>query len=49
MDRLFGSAHAAGLNICDGSVQAMNYSLDLLVHSRLGSRNDGVAIDGKKY
>ena len=49
-DSIFGSAHAAGFNMafCDGSVRLMNFSIDLLTHSHLGSRNDGAVIDGKK-
>lgn len=34
---------------CDGSVKVMNYSIDPTIHSYLGSRNDGNAIDAKKY
>jgi len=47
----FGSAHAIGffMAFCDGSVQKMNYSIANQVHSRLGNRKDGYAIDGKKY
>ncbi len=46
----FGSAHAVGLFMafCDGSVQFISYSIDPTAHRYLGSRNDGVAIDGKK-
>ena len=47
----FGSAHAIGLHMamCDGSVQFINYTIDLAVHSYLGNRKDGMAIDGKKF
>ncbi len=47
----FGSAHATGFNMafCDASVQPMSYSIDPAVHGYLGSRNDGQAIDGKKF
>jgi prepilin-type N-terminal cleavage/methylation domain-containing protein len=47
----FGSAHVTGFQIafCDGSVQKMSYSIDQETHRRLGSRNDGLAIDGKKF
>jgi prepilin-type N-terminal cleavage/methylation domain-containing protein/prepilin-type processing-associated H-X9-DG protein len=47
----FGSAHANGFQMafCDGSVQMMQYSIDLAIHRCLGVRNDGQAIDGKKY
>jgi prepilin-type processing-associated H-X9-DG protein len=50
-ESIFGSAHAAGFNMafCDGSVKVMNYSIDPTIHSYLGSRNDGNAIDAKKY
>ncbi len=34
---------------CDGSVQMINYTIDPLVHSYLGDRNDGQVIDGKAY
>ena len=34
---------------CDGSVQMMNYSIDPVIHGYLANRDDGQAIDGKKY
>ena len=49
--RAFGSAHFNGFHMafCDGSVQMMNYSIDLEVHRCLGNRKDGAVIDGKAY
>ncbi len=47
----FGSAHSNGLfmAMCDGSVQMISYTIDPVVHNCLGSRNDGMAIDGKTF
>ncbi len=47
----FGSAHVVGFNMafCDGSVHVMNYTIDPATHCYLGTRNDGVAIDGNKF
>ncbi len=46
----FGSAHAVSFNIslCDGSVRAVNYSIDATVHGHLCDRGDGVPIDASK-
>ncbi len=47
----FGSAHANGFHVtmCDGSVQMINYTIDRQIHRQLGSRRDGMIIDGKKF
>jgi prepilin-type N-terminal cleavage/methylation domain-containing protein len=44
---LFGSAHPAGINclFTDGSVRHMPYSIDRVVFSALGNREDGATID----
>ena len=46
----FGSPHGNGfyMAFCDGSVQFMNYAIDITVHWYLGNRADGVPIDAKK-
>ena len=45
------AAHAISLNIafCDGSVQAIAYSVNGNVFNWLGCRNDGMAVNGKKF
>ena len=46
---IFGTAHATIFNMafCDGSVHAVNYTIDPTVHELLGSLADGVPINGK--
>jgi prepilin-type N-terminal cleavage/methylation domain-containing protein/prepilin-type processing-associated H-X9-DG protein len=42
----FGSSHASGFNVamCDGSVRALDYAIDLKIYACLGIRNDGFAV-----
>jgi len=49
-DMGFGSAHANGFNMafCDGSVQVLNYSIDLTVYSYLCNRRDDHPVDPRK-
>jgi prepilin-type processing-associated H-X9-DG protein len=46
----FGSTHSSVCNMvfCDGSVQAVSYSVDPEIHRRLCHRKDGLVIDGGK-
>ncbi len=47
----FGSAHPSGWNVCfaDGSVRTMSFTINLEVHSALGARDSGVAIDQSQF
>lgn len=47
----FGGPHAAGCNfvLCDGSTKTISYSIDPMVYSRLGCRNDGSKIDVNSF
>jgi prepilin-type N-terminal cleavage/methylation domain-containing protein len=47
----FGSAHAGSFHMamCDGSVHAISYQINALIHDQLGGRNDGAVIDGKQF
>lgn len=44
--RMFGSAHAAVWQVvmCDGSVRALSYDIDLLIHRHFANRSDGQSI-----
>jgi prepilin-type N-terminal cleavage/methylation domain-containing protein len=46
---IFGSAHPGAWHmvLCDGSVQAMSYDIDIVIHNRLASRFDGGVVTGE--
>lgn len=48
---IYGSAHSDVFNMafCDGSVMPMNFSIDPAIHACLGNRQDGKAIDARKF
>lgn len=48
---VFGSAHPAAFNMvmCDGSIHAIRYEIDAVVHDRLGHRMDGMTVDSTSY
>ena len=47
---IFGSAHAPGFHavFCDGSVRLVGYTIDLSIHTILGSRDDTKPVDQTK-
>jgi prepilin-type processing-associated H-X9-DG protein len=46
---IFGSAHTNGFNMafCDGAVQTMNYTIDIVIHGHLCNRHDDTPINPK--
>jgi len=50
-DTIFGSAHWGKFHVvlCDGSVQAINYTIDLKTHRELGNRDDGHAVNAEAF
>jgi prepilin-type N-terminal cleavage/methylation domain-containing protein len=49
--RIFGSAHPGSWNVvlCDGSVRAISYSIDPVMHGRLANRQDGQVVDTSSF
>jgi len=47
----FGGPHPAGCQfvLCDGSVRAVSFSIEPLVHARLGNRADGRVVDFSQF
>ncbi len=47
----FGGPHSSGFNValCDGSVRAISYSVDPVVHFYLGNRKDRQPIDSSEF
>jgi prepilin-type N-terminal cleavage/methylation domain-containing protein/prepilin-type processing-associated H-X9-DG protein len=47
----FGSAHPTTFNMlmCDGSVHAIRYEIDLITYDRLGNRTDNCTVDSTQY
>ncbi len=51
LDWNFGSAHPSGFNMgmCDGSVRGLSFSVDQIVHWKLGGRDDGLPISSSDF
>ena len=47
----YGSVHASSFHVvmCDGSVQKVNYTVDVNIYARLGNRHDQQPIPGGSY
>ncbi len=43
----FGSVHASSMNMgmCDGSVRAIEYDIDVTIHRRMANREDGLPVN----